>query len=76
MVNGISGSPTTAGLRAENPRLFAADAFAIGPQPVGMVESNTGHHRHVSIDDIGRIQAAAQAHLKNHHIQPRLLKQP
>ena len=61
---------------AENTRLFAADAFAIRPQPVSMIEGDTGHHRHVGIDDIGRIQAAAQAHLKNHHIQPRLLKQP
>jgi hypothetical protein len=56
MVCGISGSPTTPVYRRENTGFLAANAFAIRPQPVGMIEGDAGDHRHIGIHDIGGIK--------------------
>jgi hypothetical protein len=41
-----------------------------------MIEGDAGDHRDVGINDIGGVETAAEPHLKDHHIQLRLLKQP
>jgi hypothetical protein len=41
-----------------------------------MIEGDAGDHRDVGIHDIGGVETAAEPHLKDHHIQLRLLKQP
>jgi hypothetical protein len=64
MVCGISGSPTTAGLWPENTGFLAANAFAIRPQPVGMIQRDAGDHGDIGIHDIGGIKTPAEPHLR------------
>ncbi|MNT37065.1 hypothetical protein D3C72_1731830 [compost metagenome] len=41
-----------------------------------MIASDAGNQRYIGIDNIDRIQAPAQTHLKHHGIQRRLFEQP
>jgi hypothetical protein len=63
---GGSGSAQIAGLPARKmPAFSKADRFACRPQPVGMIERNTGHHRAIGVVGIDRIQAPAQPDFEN-----------
>jgi hypothetical protein len=41
-----------------------------------MVDVHGGDHRHVGVDDVDRIQAAAQAHFQHRQVQPGVGEQP
>ena len=49
--------------------LFAADAVTIVTEPVGVIQIDRGDHRDIGIDDVDRIQPAAQTDLQHRHIQ-------
>ncbi|MNP68563.1 hypothetical protein D3C76_1645390 [compost metagenome] len=40
-----------------------------------MIQRDAGYHRHARIDDIGCVQAAAQAHFQDHHVKLSLFEQ-
>ena len=56
-------------------RLLEADLLARVAQPVHVVQVHAGDDRTVRVDDIDRVQPAAQAHFQHHGVQPRLREQ-
>ena len=72
--HGVAHDHRTAG--AHDARLLPANAFAVGPQKLGVVDVDAGDHGAVGIDDVGRIQPPAQAHFQDRDIQPRMAHQP
>ena len=60
------GGPT----RSEDAGLLAGDGVQGIPQPIRVVVADRGHHRDIRVDQIHRIQPAAQAHLQDHQVRP------
>ncbi|MNI42643.1 hypothetical protein D3C73_969430 [compost metagenome] len=54
---------------------FEADFLAGIAQPVGVIKVNAGDDGAIGVDDVDRVQAAAQAHFQHDRIQARLRKQ-
>ncbi len=50
--------------------------FAGVTQPVGVVQAHGGDHRHVRVDQIDRVQAAAQPHFQNRQVGAAVAEQP
>ena len=57
---------------AHDAGLLPADGFAVVAQQFHVVEVNAGDDGAVGIDDVDGVQAAAQAHFQNRHIQTRI----
>ncbi len=62
--------------RAHDAGLLAADGLAVGAEELDVVDVHAGDDGAVGVDDVGRVQAAAQAYLQDRHVQPRLAHQP
>ena len=56
--------------RAHDAGFFGADGFARFAQKFGVVDVDAGDDGAVGIDQVHGVQPSAQAHLKNHGIQP------
>ena len=46
----------------------AADVLARRPEPIGVVEPDRTQHRHLRIDEVGRIEATSHAGLEDHDL--------
>jgi hypothetical protein len=54
---------------AEDAGLLASDGFAVGAEPLGMIDLDTGDHGHVGIDDVHRVEPPAEADLQHHPVE-------
>ncbi len=68
--HGVADDGGTA--RPHDAGLLPADGFAVRSQELRVVDVDAGDDRAVGIHDIGRVEAAAQAHLQDGDIQARL----
>ncbi len=62
--------------RPRDAGLFRTDRFAVGAEPVGVVDVHGGDDRHIGIDQVHRIQPAAEADFQHGQVQLGLLEQP
>ena len=65
--HGVADDDGAAG--AHNAGLLTANAFAVGAQNFHVVEVDAGDDGAIGVDDVGRIQPAAQADFQDHHIE-------
>ena len=61
---------------AEDAGLFATDILARRTQIIGVVHRNRGDDRHVGVDDVDRVEPAAQPDFEDPRVEPRLREQP
>src|SRR5574341_556431 len=54
--------------RAKYPGLLPADRLAVGTEIVDMIDADARKHRAIGIHHVHRIEAAAEAHFKNQHV--------
>ena len=59
---------------AKDARLLRADLLERVAEPVAMIEAHRAQHRHIGIDDVGRIEPAAESHLEHHGLDRGLAK--
>src|SRR5690349_7034561 len=60
---------------AKNSGFFAADAVAIVAEPVLVIDIDGRHDGDVSVDDVHRVEAAAESHLEQRYIELRAREQ-
>ena len=60
----------------EDARLLAADRLAVVAEDLGVVDVDAGEDRAVGIEDVDRVEAAAQADLEDDQIERRAGEQP
>jgi len=56
--------------------LLPAYLLAVVAQPFDVVQVHAGHDGAVGVDDVDRVQASAQPHFQDDHVQRRLREQP
>src|SRR5690606_25155191 len=61
---------------AHDAGLLPADAFAVGAQVFDVVNVDAGDDGAVGINDVRGVEATAQTHFENRHIQQRVAHQP
>ncbi|MNI38637.1 hypothetical protein D3C73_927880 [compost metagenome] len=54
---------------ADDARLLGTDGLPVLAQPFGVIDVHGGDHRHVGVDDVDRIQAAAKADFQHGQIE-------
>ena len=58
-------------VRLEDAGLFAGDGLQCGPQVLHVVQRDVGDNDHAQVEDVGRVQPAAQAHLAHQQVDAR-----
>ena len=70
-LRGGSGSAQTAGAPgAKDARLLAADVLARRAEVIHVIEIDARHHGDVGIDDVDRVEPAAQPHFEDQRVEP------
>lgn len=52
---------TARGVQTENTGFFERNRFAAITQPLGMIDTDTGHQREIRVNQVHRVQTTAQA---------------
>jgi hypothetical protein len=61
---------------AQDAGLLAADGLAVVSEELGVVDVDAGQHRAVGIEDVDRVEAAAEADLEDAEVERRGREQP